>query len=211
MKIFTPIISALFLFVYGSVVAQGSGKMLEFNGSSSYVNCGTINLSGNALTIMGWVKVDQFNTNSAFPVSNISSLFGEENGAPTLLRFGDGASQVYNKLQFVISIGRTSYKLNGVRTLTTGKWYHIAGVYDGQTMKIYVDGLLDASTSQTGSISTNTTFQIGQNYDPARTFNGEMDEVSIWKAGLSQATIRNYLCKSINSSHPNYSALEAYW
>ena len=211
MKIFTPIISALFLFVYGSVVAQGSGKMLEFNGSSSYVNCGTINLSGSALTLMGWVKVDQFNTNTSQPGANIASLFGEENGVPTLMRFGDAGALAYDRLQFVIGIGRSAYKLNSTRALSTGKWYHIAGVYDGQTMKIYVDGVLDASQTQTGSITTNTTFQIGQNYNVARTFNGEMDEVSIWKAGLSQATIRNYMCKSINSSHPNYSALEAYW
>lgn len=87
MKIFTPIISALFLFVYGSVVAQGSGKMLEFNGSSSYVNCGTINLSGSALTLMGWVKVDQFNTNTSQPGANIASLFGEENGGTNVNAF----------------------------------------------------------------------------------------------------------------------------
>ena len=211
MKIFTPIISALFLFVYGSVVAQGSGKMLEFNGSSSYVNCGTINLSGSALTLMGWVKVDQFNTNTSQPGANIASLFGEENGVPTLMRFGDAGALAYDRLQFVIGIGRSAYKLNSTRALSTGKWYHIAGVYDGQTMKIYVDGVLDASQTQTGSITTNTTFQIGQNYNVARTFNGEMDEVSIWKAGLSQATIRNYMCKSVSSTHPNYSSLEAYW
>ena len=211
MKIYTPAITALFFCFSCVIFAQGSGKMLDFNGSSSYVNCGAINLSGSALTIMGWIKIDQFNTNTSQPGANIASLFGEENGAPTLLRFGDGGALAYDKLQFVISIGRSSYKLNGTSSLSTGKWYHIAGVYDGQTMKIYVDGILEASRSQTGSITTNTTFQIGQNYNPARTFSGEMDEISVWKAGISQSTLRDYMCQSVSSSHPNYSTLEAYW
>jgi len=211
MKIYTSVVTALLLCFSSTIFAQGSGNMLDFNGSSSYVNCGTINLSGGAITLMGWVKVDQFNTNTSQPGANIASLFGEENGAPTLMRFGDGGALAYDRLQFAISIGRSTYKLNSSNPLTAGRWYHIAGVYDGQTMKIYVDGVLDASQNQTGNITTNTTFQIGQNYNVARTFNGEMDEVSIWKAGLSQATIRNYMCKSVSTTHPNYSSLEAYW
>ncbi len=191
--------------------AQGSGRSIALNGTNSYVNCGTINLTANALTLMGWVKVNQFNAGTPPPGANITSLWGEENGAPTLMRFGDGPALAYNKVQFVVSNGRTTYKLNGTTALSAGRWYHIAGVFDGVTMKIYVDGILEASKSQAGSVSTNTTFQIGQNYNPARTINGEIDEVSVWKAALSQSTIRNYMCKSINSSHPNYSALEAYW
>jgi len=192
--------------------SQGSGKLLDYNGSSSYVNCGTVNLGGSAFTIQSWIKVDQFNSVTGGASANISSLFGTEvRGINTLVRLGDGAALAKEKIQFVVTIGSTINKLNGVTSLITGKWYHIAATYDGSSMKIYINGNVDASKSQTGTVSSTTTFNIGQNYDPARTFDGQMDEISVWKSALSQATIRNWMCQKIKSTHPNYNTLEAYW
>ncbi|UTW60922.1 LamG domain-containing protein [bacterium SCSIO 12741] len=184
--------------------AQGSGKNLTFNGSSSYVNCGTINLNGSAVTLQGWVYVSSFKTGHPY----ISSLWGTEtNGNQCMLRLGDGGLAA-EKVQFVLYNGSTHYKLDGSKSLTVNQWYHIAGTYDGTTMRIYINGKLDASRTQTMTIRSNSTFEIGRAYAHSRILDGKIDEVSVFKAALSQNTIRDWMCQSINSSHPNYNQLE---
>lgn len=189
------------------IFAQGSDKMLDFSGSSQMVNCGTINLSGTALSLQGWVKVDAFKTGHPY----ISSLWGTESaGAQAMVRFGDAGISA-NQAQFVIYNGSTHHKLNGQKTLNTGQWYHVAATYDGSTMRLYINGVLDVSMSVSTSIVSNSTFQIGQHYAASRTIDGQIDEVSVFRAALSQTTIRDWMCRSISSSHPNYSNLEGYW
>ena len=193
-------------------IAQGSEKSLDFNGQGSYVSCGSINMSGSQLTFMGWVKVNQFNAGTANSAANISSLWGTEAGSTTnLMRLGDGGALAKEKVQLVVSTSSGNNKLNGNKSLTTGQWYHLAGTYDGSTMKIYINGILDVSQSLTGNVSSFGAFNLGYNYNVSRFFDGEMEEVSVWKTALSQATIRDWMCRSITSSHPNYANLEAYW
>lgn len=188
-------------------VSQGSGNLLEFNGSSTALNCGSINMGGSALTLQGWVKVDAFKTASPY----ISSLWGTELGNNSaFIRLGDGGLAA-NKAQFVLLIGGRQTKLDGIKTLKANQWYHIAATYDGTDMKLYIDGILDASKSQTGSVTSNSTFGIGQFYNASRTLDGQIDEVSVFKTALSQSTIRNWMCQSIKTSHPNYANLEGYW
>lgn len=181
--------------------------MLEFNGSSSFVNCGTINLSSNQITLQGWVRPHSFKT--TFPY--ISSLYGiEQTGAQASLRLGD-ASLAAEKVQFILLFGSTYIKLNGSTTLSNNTWYHIAATYDGVSMKIYINGVLDASVNQTGTFAANSTFEIGRNYENSRIIDGEIDEVSVFNTALSQTTIRDWMCKKLTPSHPNYSSLKGYW
>ena len=132
-----------FLLFTSYLWSQGSVKNLDFNGSSSYVSCGSIDLSGRALTLMGWIKVDQFNSNTQSPAANISSLWGTEVSANiTLLRLGDGNALAKERVQFVLYINGRPTKLNSTKSLTTNKWYHLAATFDGSTMKLYIDGKL---------------------------------------------------------------------
>ena len=42
--------------------------------------------------------------------------------------------------------------MGGTRNVKDGQWHHVAGIYDGTNMFIYVDGTLDASQPATGLI-----------------------------------------------------------
>lgn len=201
------ITTLLVAFLISSLLfAQGSGKMLDFNGSSSYVDCGTLNISGSALTLQTWVKVDAFKTVSPF----ISTVMGTETPGVShaQVRMGDGGLAA-NKVQFILLIGGTNHKLNGVQGLNTNTWYHIAATYDGANMKIFINGELDAQQARTGSVAGNSTFRLGYNYGFDRVLDGKMDEVSVFTSALSQTTIRDWMCKKISVSHPNYSTLTA--
>jgi PKD repeat protein len=76
--------------------------------------------------------------------------------------------------------------------LPLNSWSHIAGTYDGATMKFYVNVVLVGSRAQTGSIST-TTGQLSIGGDPSsgQYWQGRIDEVRIYNRALSQTEVHN--------------------
>nr|WP_315030347.1 endo-beta-N-acetylglucosaminidase H [uncultured Chryseobacterium sp.] len=185
-------------------VTSPGARSLSFNGSTNYLNAGQFNLSGNALTFEGWVKVNSFK--SGFPY--ISSVMGIEVGDnnSAILRFGDG-NLANNKLQFILSFGSSQIKLNSNSGLNTNTWYHIAATYDGASMKLYINGILDASASATGNFTANGILYLARNYDNSRTLNGYLDEFRVWKKALTPQEILDNKC-NVAANSP---ALEANW
>ncbi|ROH95863.1 endo-beta-N-acetylglucosaminidase H [Chryseobacterium daecheongense] len=185
-------------------VQSPGARSLIFNGSTTYLNAGQFNLSGNAITFEGWVKVNAFK--SAFPY--ISSVVGVEVGDnnSAMLRFGDG-NLANNKLQFILSFGSSQVKLNSNTGLNTNTWYHVAATYDGASMKIYVNGNLDASSNVTGNFTANGILYLARNYDNSRTLNGFLDEFRVWKKALTPQEISNNNC----NVSPYSTGLEANW
>ncbi|MDV7696910.1 fibronectin type III domain-containing protein [Chryseobacterium soli] len=185
-------------------VQSPGARSLSFNGSTQYLNAGQFNLSGNAVTLEGWVKVNAFKT--AFPY--ISSVMGIEVGDnnSAMLRFGDG-NLANNKLQFILSFGSAQVKLNSVSALSTNTWYHIAATYDGSSMKIYINGALDASATASGNFTANGIMYLARNYDNTRTLNGFLDEFRVWKRALTATEILSNNC----NVPANASNLEANW
>jgi hypothetical protein len=201
----TSAYSAEAAFNSGFVAVQSPGpRSLSFNGSTNYLNAGQFNLSGNALTFEGWVKVNSFKP--AFPY--ISSVLGIEVGDSNsaILRFGDG-NLANNKLQFILSFGSSQIKLNSNTALNTNAWYHIAATYDGASMKIYINGSLDASVTATGNFTANGILYLARNYDNSRTLNGFLDEFRVWKKALTPQEILDNKCNIAANS----ASLEANW
>jgi hypothetical protein len=72
--------------------------------------------------------------------------------------------------------------------IVTGAWQHVAGVYDGSEIRLYINGLLVGSAPTSGSIIDNGTMPAGVGRDdvsPALYFNGKMDDLRIFNAALS--------------------------
>lgn len=93
--------------------------------------------------------------------------------------------------------GPNGKELYGDSILEIGKWSHIAGVYDGSAMKIYVNGVLDKTEGFAFPINNaNWDFFIGAGCAPPicnsynNLFNGLIDEVSIYNRALTAAEIR---------------------
>jgi len=82
-----------------------------------------------------------------------------------------------------------------------GTWYHLAGVRDGGTIKIYVDGVEGAVTDTLGTLEDSSSFSllIGRmllDSDP-RYFQGQIDEVRI----SSVARKRDWITTSFNNQN----------
>ncbi|WP_312297111.1 endo-beta-N-acetylglucosaminidase H [Chryseobacterium sp.] len=177
---------------------------LSLDGSTESGAAGSMNLSGSALSFEGWIKPSSFKSASPY----ISSIMGTEvsDSNSAFLRLGD-AGLANNKLQFVVSINNAQQKLASATALNANTWYHVAATYDGSNMKIYINGVLDATKAQTGSVNSTGAFNVGYLYNTSRNFNGKVDEVRVWKRALSQTEISQNMC---NVSVPATS-LAAYW
>lgn len=134
----------------------------------------------------------------------ISSLIGIEEHF--LLRFGD---VTIPKDQLQLAGG--GYPVTATTKFELEKWYHIAVVYDGATITIYVDGKFDASTSAPrGPIELSRDYQqgffIGRSRG-GRPLNGDVSEVRVWTRALTPSELRNNLCMV----DPTSEGLLAYW
>ena len=82
-------------------------------------------------------------------------------------------------------------------TPVLANWTHLAGTYDGTTLKLYVNGALAASTTGTLAANVTSPFQIGATYyrstsSRADFFNGTIDDVSVYGAPLSATDIQQH-------------------
>lgn len=75
--------------------------------------------------------------------------------------------------------------------LTRGIWTHVAGVYDGTSVTLHMNGQLIGSKEAPGSIlPSNSSLNIGwDSSTPYRFFNGLIDEVEIFSRALAESEI----------------------
>ena len=78
-------------------------------------------------------------------------------------------------------------------TLTIDTWTHISGSYDGTTLKLYKNGILADTLTQTTYNKGTLPIAIGDDMDAVSyddRWMGELDEVKIWKRILGEAEIK---------------------
>ncbi|MHC4985538.1 MAG: LamG domain-containing protein, partial [Planctomycetota bacterium] len=81
------------------------------------------------------------------------------------------------------------------KPLETGQWYMVAGVYDGSTMRLYVNGEQVASVAKSGEIATDSSDSawIGgcpSNGKPQR-WDGAIDEAAILDKALTAEELQD--------------------
>jgi hypothetical protein len=83
----------------------------------------------------------------------------------------------------------SSFLIDSVSTITTDVWTHALGTYDGSNLKIYLNGSLDNTVSQTGAIpSTSASLQIGA-ANGGNKITGKIDETAVFNKALNQTEI----------------------
>lgn len=84
--------------------------------------------------------------------------------------------------------------------LPLNAWTHVAGTYDGSTVKIYTNGVLAASFAQTGQIAASTDgLFIGGNPYYGHHFIGTIDEVRIYNRALSAGEVQTDMNSPLNA------------
>lgn len=102
-----------------------------------------------------------------------------------------------NKVQLLHqSIG----SIVSITTITdTTTWHHIAGVYNGTTGYVYIDGTLNNSGALNSFLVSTQTEKIGANAD-GNYFDGKIDEVRYWNVARSATDINNNKSIQIDSA-----------
>jgi PKD repeat protein len=103
----------------------------------------------------------------------------------------------------------TGTSVNGATSLAAGTWYHVAGVFDGAQLRVYVNGLLDGTLATTRNPkSGNAPLKIGERANGGTPFDGILDEVRIWNGARTAQQIQANMNRLLNGAPPG---LSGYW
>jgi hypothetical protein len=158
-------------------------------------------LNSPQVTVMAWVKAP------SSPGSYDDVLSQNGNPACSVASYAlyDGSS---GGLQFYIANGTNSAIVSAAEppaSIWNGQWHAVAGVYDGSSVRLYVDGAeVGGPTDATGSTIDyslpDDTFEVG-NFHACSGFayTGAIDEVSVYDRALSPAEIAQLQSGSASS------------
>jgi hypothetical protein len=162
-----------------------------FNGTSRYINCGTsLAYETATVSVSLWAETAYTGTAEQSLAAKASATVAHQQW---MLR----RNATSKDISFNVQVGGTLYSANSLVIPDTG-WRHYVGTYDGNNVKIYVDGNLKATTPIVGSITTNASLPIyiaarvtgtGPYTGAATYYNGAIDEVGIWDKALTQEEV----------------------
>ena len=102
------------------------------------------------------------------------------------------------KLAFVLNSGSPVLK-STTSSWTAGQWYHVVATGDGSTLRLFVNGVLEASMASTVTPVANAyPLQIGGNTEQGYYFPGAIDDVRLYSSSLSATAVQS-LFSSIGS------------
>jgi hypothetical protein len=170
------------------IESGGCSRALSFINPDSYVSIPyrVQNHPSKEITVSTWFYID--NLTPAVLVS------GYHNGGYRLA-FDDG-----NDLWWTVNLENTGDISVPVQhqNIAPGQWHHVTGTYDGNTMKIYLDGVLRNQANASGTIHYDDENYILLGADAGATdtpadcphyFTGGLDELRIYPAALSYSQV----------------------
>jgi len=190
-------------FLNGATINKTSYKLGggagEFDGSDDIVTAPNIDSlePKDAITISLWFK-----RNGAQPSFGKTLWYGQ-NAIDPFGPYGfQFKSTADDNIQFHLTTGVTKTQIETGNIINDGQWYHIAGVYDGSNMILYLDGTEVNKATKSGTIGdyddTNG-LGIGDKFETSEPFKGQIDEVAIWNRSLSADEIAEIAGSKVTS------------
>lgn len=186
----------------------GPGTSLEFGGTK-YISVGTSSSlrPTSAITVEAWIKKYSESDWMAF-LSNAQDNASNESGY--------SMSYYGGKWRFFLmteNMSGNEWNTNPGAVIPNNEWTHVAGTYDGSTIKFYVNGILTETKNATGNIDWTYSpidFRLGMFVDDNENyyFDGQIDEVKVWNTARTQTQIKDFMCKKQTGSE---SGLVAYY
>lgn len=166
------------------------GKALSFNGSNSVMIPDSQSLRLQAFSLEAWIYMTErpFQHGGSAIINKIQGPTGDWGyklqfePAPTndnlLISIGDGGAQ------------RFLLQYNSINDLTLGVWHHVVGTYDGNSTRLYIDGMLKMNTTSGPFtiVNDDRPLMLGAEYSPEGNlvmFNGLIDNIMIYNRALS--------------------------
>ncbi len=198
------LIISLILFITSGLTAQNFA--LYFDGTNDKVGVlDSPELNPNsALTLEAWINAETWATSIW-----AGTLVSKQGTSPDK---GYGFTVGENgRIEFNHSINEAWVPVNTGQILGLNTWYHLAGVYNGSSMKLYVNGILQSSIDVTGELTTAEGVVMNFAENPTwngRFFNGTIDEIRIWDIERSQQDIQDNMNIELSGTE---AGLVGYW
>jgi glucose/arabinose dehydrogenase len=160
-----------------------SNSHLRINASSS------LNNLGSSFTVAAWINRD-------FSQSGAVGLMTRQRGNGSDNAFFLGLNNNRYSMRVATTFGGEREALGGTAPL--GQWVHVAATYDGNTIRLYVNGAQVASTGQFGNVSIDSgkPLLIAANQNNTITdnadllFDGRVDDARIYNRALPASEIQ---------------------
>jgi len=178
----------------GGQGSNSSGVLSVSSGSHVNVTNNTSLQMPGDFTYELWVKPTSYTGTNAYFENGCW-------GGPTLILRQETASQI-NLYASGTGVGSIAY------APPLNSWTHLALVRSGSTITLFANGSSVGTFSSYGTAITQTTdLRIGTSPCAGSAYNGFIDEFRYWKGvALSQATIRSWMFRELDNTHPNWAA-----
>ena len=153
------------------------GGAVHFRGVG-YGSIGSFNYSDNAITVCAFVWHDAFKSGQ---VERYVTMAPE---VAVIRKEADG------RLHFYIKTDGNLRHLWVSDVLTEGRWYHVAGTWDGLTQRLYIDSVEIASQTPGGVLGDTSSVVVSSGDEP---LNGTLDEIRIYSRALMEQEIKGVM------------------
>ena len=168
---------------FGSPRNLNRKLLLEFDGRNDYAQSTAILGGLPAATLMSWINLSNGYNSDGFVV-------GQNNFQ----------LKVSNIKRLQATVNGTTITFN--TALNTNQWYHIAAIYSGGSVRLYLNGLQVASQALVGNLAADVTLlTLGKN--PASNtnyFKGKIDEVRVFNLGLTDAQLQRMVYQEVKNN-----------
>ncbi len=172
------------------------GNALWLDGNSDYVevrDSSSLDIGNNSMAITAWVYPRTFTDADEIVKKDLSYI----------LRLSGTSGAIEGYIWANTDINKVGPSTN---LLTLNAWNYVALTYNSTHQQLFVNGIADATTPQTGNIDNSAiNLMIGSHQNKAdEFFDGGIDEVRIWNRALSATEVYQQYASNLNkfnSSH----------
>lgn len=164
-----------------------SGSALDYNGDNGQTlvqNSESLNITGNSISHSLWFKLDHVGDDGAF-------LFQRMKYIVRIDSLGKMTFGLYNPNWSYATIGWYD------RIIDTD-WHYLVTTYDGEELKMYLDGVLMDTKESDGNINSSSSDIYIGNQSSINFFDGLIDEAAIYNRALTAGEV-----SQIYSTTPN--------
>ena len=170
------------------------GYCLDFDGIDDHVKFNEMDIHANELTLAAWVRPDGFVPGCDNRIISKADGSAEDSHWWMLSTAKDTSGDTVLRFRLKTQ-GVTSTLIASKGIVKLNEWAHAAATYDGEQMRLYLNGEEVGSMAKTGAINQNINVPcyIGMNHNAYQPWEGLIDDVYIFERALSGGEIKEIM------------------